>query len=120
VDALIEVLGRARIEMVVRMSAEGVAGPPHPGKKGGVVGWHGREQGTACQEERRLRVKRSRLRKKGQGEDGDVPIPVYPAMRRNEGLGSRMLGILLRWAVAALLMTEERFREVIGYRICGC
>ena len=34
VDELIDVLGRGQIETVLRLSAEGVAGPPHPGKKG--------------------------------------------------------------------------------------
>lgn len=96
VDELIDVLGRAQIEAVLRLSAEGVAGPPHPGKKGGAIGWHGRERGTVCLKERKLRVERPRLRKKGQGEDGEVPIPAYEAMRREEALGSRMLEILLR------------------------
>ncbi len=82
--------------MVLRLSAERIAGPPHPGKKGGAVGWHGREKGTVCLKERKLRVKRPRLRKKGQGEDGEVPIPAYEAMRSDEKLGSRMLEILLR------------------------
>ena len=34
VDQLIDVLGRASIEAVLRLSAEGIAGPPHPGKCG--------------------------------------------------------------------------------------
>ena len=96
VDELIDVLGRAQIEAVLRLSAERIAGPPHPGKKGGTIGWHGREEGTVCLKERKLRVKRPRLRKKGQGEDGEVPLPAYEAMRNGEGLGSRMLEILLR------------------------
>ncbi len=96
VDELIDVLGRAQIEAVLRLSAERVAGPPHPGKKGGVVGWHGRERGTVCLRERKLRVQRPRLRKKGRGEGGEVPLPAYEAMRRDEALGSRMLEILLR------------------------
>jgi len=36
VDELIDVLGRAQIEAVLRLSAQGIAGPPHPGKKGGA------------------------------------------------------------------------------------
>ncbi len=96
VDELIDVLGRAQIEAVLRLSAEGVAGAPHPGKKGGAIGWHGREEGRVCLKERKLRVKRPRLRKKGEGEEGEVPIPAYEAMCREEGLGSRMLEILLR------------------------
>jgi transposase-like protein len=93
---LIDVLGRAQIEAVRRLSAEGVAGPPPPGKKGGAIGWHGREEGTVCLQERKLRVKRPRRRKKGQGEAGEVPIPAYEVMRSDQKLGSRMLAILLR------------------------
>jgi putative transposase len=95
-DELIDVLGRATVEMVLRLSAEGIAGPPHRGKKGGQIGWHGRGKGTVCLKERKLRVERPRLRKKGPGEDGEVPIPAYEAMRREEKLGGRMLEILLR------------------------
>jgi putative transposase len=96
VDELIDVVGRAQIEAVLRLSAQGIAGPPHPGKKGGAIGWHGGEEGTVCLKERRLRVRRPRLRKKGQGEKGEVPIPAYETMRQDGRLGSRMLEILLR------------------------
>ncbi len=96
VDELIDVLGRAQIGAVLRLSAARVAGPPHPGKKGGEIGWHGREEGTVCLEERKLRVTRPRVRKKGEGEGGEGPIPAYEAMRREEKLGGRMLEILLR------------------------
>lgn len=96
VDELIDVLGRASIEAVLRLSAEGVAGPPHPGKKGGAVGWHGSEWGTVNLAERKLRVERPRLRKKGAGKDGEVPVPAYEAMQGDDRLGGRMLEILLR------------------------
>ena len=96
VDELIDVLGRAQIEAVLRLSAERMAGAPHPGRKGGEIGWHGREEGTVCLKERKVRVQRPRLRKKGQGENGEVPIPAYEAMRSEERLGGRMLEILLR------------------------
>jgi putative transposase len=96
VDELIDVLGRAQVEAVLRLSAERIAGAPHPGKKGGEIGWHGREEGTVCLKERKLRVKRPRLRRKGQGKDGEVPIPAYERMRGEEKLGTRMLEILLR------------------------
>jgi len=95
-DEWIDVLGRAHIEAVLRLSAERIAGPPHPGRKGGEVGWHGREQGTVCLQERKLRVARPRLRKKGQRRKGEVPIPAYEAMRQEGKLGGRMLEILLR------------------------
>src|SRR5437762_1403918 len=95
-DEVIDVAGRAMIEALLRLSAEGMAGPPHPGKKGGAIGWHGREQGTVCLKERKLRVKRPRLRKKGTKEGGEVPVPAYEAMQADGKLGSRMLEILLR------------------------
>jgi len=96
VDELIDVMGRAQIETVLQLSAGGIAGPRHPGKKGGTIGWHGGEEGTVCLKERKLRVKRPRLRKKGQGEEGEISIPAYEAMRQDGRLGSRMLEILLR------------------------
>ncbi len=96
VDELIDVLGRASIEAVLRLSAEGIAGPPHPGKKGGAVGWHGSERGTVALAERKLRISRPRLRKKPSGPEGEVPVPAYEAMQRDGKLGSRMLEILLR------------------------
>ena len=96
VDELIDVLGRASVEAVLRLSAEGIAGPPHPGKKGGAVGWHGGEMGTVALAERKLRVRRPRLRKKEPGQDGEVIVPAYAAMQADGKLGSRMLEILLR------------------------
>jgi putative transposase len=110
VDELIDVLGQSQIEAVLRLSAEGVAGPPHPGRKGGALGGHGREEGRVCLKERRLRVKRSRLRKKGQGEDGEVPIPAYEALRRDEALESGMLEILLRG------VSTRQYRAVLPER----
>lgn len=96
VDELIDVLGRATVEAVLKLSAQGIAGPPHPGKKGGTVGWHGREKGTVCLRERKLRVERPRLRKKGQGDGGELPVPAYEALQAEGELGTRMLEILLR------------------------
>jgi len=96
VDELSDVVGRAQIEAVLRLSAQGIAGRPHPGKKGGAIGWHGGEEGTICLKERKLRVRRPRLRKKGQGKEGEVPIPAYETMHQDGKLGSRMLEILLR------------------------
>jgi putative transposase len=96
VDQLMDVLGRASIEAVLRLSAEGIAGPPHPGKKGGGIGWHGSESGTVALSERKLRVAHPRLRKKGIGRGGEVPIPAYEAMQEDGKLAQRMLEILLR------------------------
>jgi hypothetical protein len=67
IDELIDVLGRAHLEAVLQLSAESIAGPRHAGKKGGEIGWHGREEGTVCLRERKVRVERPRLRRKGRG-----------------------------------------------------
>jgi putative transposase len=107
VDEVIDVLGRATVEAVLRLSAEQIAGPPHPGKAGGAVGWHGREAGTVCLKERKLRVTKPRLRQKGQRRDGEVRIPAYEAMRQGEKLSSRMLEILLRG------VSTRQYRQVL-------
>ena len=96
VDELIDVMGRATIEAVLLLSAEQTAGPRTPGKKRGEVRWHGRQQGVVALSERKLRITKPRLRKKGQGPNGEVPIPAYDAMQRDERLGERVLEILMR------------------------
>lgn len=96
VDELVHVLGRAQINAVLPLAAEGIAGSPHPGKEGGEVGWHGREKRTVCTKERKQRVERPRLRKKAQDPEGEVPIPAYEAMHGHGNLGARLLEILLR------------------------
>jgi putative transposase len=92
VDELIDVAGRATIETVLELSAEQVAGPRTPGKRRKEVGWHGRQRGRVCLQERKLGVSKPRLREKGGGE---VPIPAYEAMH-DARLGRRMLDVLLR------------------------
>lgn len=45
VDELIDILGRASIEAVLHLSAAGVAGEKHQGRKGGDMIWHGTQEG---------------------------------------------------------------------------
>jgi putative transposase len=101
VDELIDVLGRTQIEAVLRLSAQGIAGPAHAGKKGGAIGWPGGEEGTVCWKERKLRVRRPRLRKKGQGEEGEVPVPAYETMRQDGKLVHRTVSTLYYYVFAA-------------------
>jgi putative transposase len=96
VDELIDVMGRATVEAVLLMSAEQVAGPKTPGKKGSDVRWHGRQRGVVSLSERRLRVCKPRLRHKAGGAHGEVAIPAYEAMQRDARLGERVLAILMR------------------------
>ncbi len=95
VDELIDVAGRATIEAVLTLSAREVVGPKHPGKATGEVAWYGRQPTTIPLAERKLRVEKPRLRRKGTGPDKEVAIPAYEAMLGNSRLGRRMLEILL-------------------------
>ena len=95
VDQIIDVAGRATIEAVLTLSAQQVAGPKHPGKAGGDITWYGRQKTTVPLAERKLRVEKPRLRRKGKGADKEVPIPAYEAMLDNAPIGRRMLEILM-------------------------
>jgi putative transposase len=68
VDDLVEVVGRAAIEAVLVLSAQGVAGSKQRGKARGEIRWHGRQAGRVCMSERKVRVVRPRLRRKGKGQ----------------------------------------------------
>jgi transposase-like protein len=98
IDDLVDVMGRATIEAILRMSAEGVAGPRQQGKKSDRhVYWHGTQPGRVALSDRQLRVEKPRLRKrkKQAGERAEVEIPAYEALQKDERLADRMLSILL-------------------------
>ena len=96
VDELIDVTGRATIEAVMTLSAQELAGPKHPGKKAGDIRWYGRQEATVPLSDRKLRVTRPRLRRKGRGDDLEIDIPAYQAMLENSSLGARILDILMK------------------------
>ena len=99
IDEVIDVMGRATVEAVLRMSAEQVAGPKEQGRRHDEreVYWHGSQKSRVALRERQLRVDKPRLRKKGakKGESGEVAVPAYEAMRRDGRLADRMLSILM-------------------------
>jgi len=96
VDEVIDVAGRATIEAVLTLSAQELAGAKHPGRKGeSDIRWHGRQKGVVCLAERKLRVDRPRLRRKGGGHGAEVEPPAYAAMQNDSRLGRRMLEILM-------------------------
>ncbi len=108
IDELIDVMGRASVEAVLELSAREVAGAPQRGKaRAGDLVWHGRQQGRVCLKERHLRVNKPRLRKKGRGENKEVPVPAYEALRQNTTTGQRMLEILLNG------VSTRRYERVI-------
>lgn len=96
IDELIDVLGRASIEAVLQLSACGVAGEKCQGRRGGEIGWHGTQSGTVTLSDRKVRVRRPRLRRKGQGRNGEVAIPAYEAINASGRMGERILDILMR------------------------
>jgi hypothetical protein len=107
VDELIDVVGKAAIEAVLLLSAQQVAGPKQPGKVKARICWHGRQQGVVSLSERKLRIEKPRLRKKGKGTGKEVAIPAYDAMVMNSRLGSRILEILMRG------VSTRKYKEIL-------
>jgi hypothetical protein len=108
IDELIDVMGRASIEAVLELSAVQVAGPPQQGKaREPDIVWHGTQPGRVCLKERRRRVNKPRLRRKGRGAGKEVPIPVYQALQQETATGQRMLEILLNG------VSTRRYQRVI-------
>lgn len=97
IGEVIEVMGRATIEAVLEMSAEGVAGPKQAGRSrsDGETVWYGRQPGQVYLSDRKVRVERPRLRQRGGGQGGEVEVPAYTAMRRPGSVADRMLEILM-------------------------
>ena len=85
-DELIDIAGRSTIEAVLKISAQGVAGAKHQGKRRGKIGWHGSQTGVVSLSDRKLRVKRPRIRRKGKGLDREVTLLAYESVRTNESL----------------------------------
>jgi putative transposase len=93
VDTVIHEIGVKTLEIILVLSAEEVAGPRTPGQASGEIRHHGSQMGRVQLADRKVRVKRPRLRHKTEGE---VKIPAYEALRKNQALSQYMLGALLR------------------------
>jgi len=96
VEELVHDLGRAALEAVLLVSAQQVAGPPHPGRPGSAIRRHGQQGGVVALSGQRVRVSKPRLRRRGGGEGAEVAVPAYAAMQSDEGLRQRLLSVLLR------------------------
>jgi len=96
VREIFEIAGCAAVEAVLDISAQEIAGPRQQGRaRSSPICWFGRQPGSVSLGERRLQIERPRLRKKGVGKDGEVEVPAYEAMSREE-MGGRLLEIVLR------------------------
>lgn len=93
VDTVVHEVGVKTLELILTLSAEQVAGPRTPGKASGEIRHYGSQRGRVQLADRKVRVKRPRLRHKTEGE---VPIPAYEALRKNQALSQYMLGALMR------------------------
>jgi putative transposase len=93
VETVIHEIGHQTLEVILMLSAEQVAGARTPGKASGDIRHHGSQPGHVKLADRKVRVKRPRLRHKTEGE---VKIPAYEALRQDRGLSQHMLGALLR------------------------
>jgi transposase-like protein len=106
-DEMIDVMGRASIEAVLELSAMEVAGAKHKGREGGAIRWHGRQNGVVPLAERKVKVDRPRLRRKGTGTGAEVAVPVYDVLQTDSRLGRRMLEILM------LGVSTRRYEQVL-------
>ncbi len=93
VETVIHEVGHQMLEQILVLSAEQVAGARTPGKASGDIRHHGSQPGCVQLADRKVKVKRPRLRHKTEGE---VKIPAYEALQQDRGLGQHMLGTLLR------------------------
>jgi putative transposase len=95
VDDVIDVVGRSAIEAILQLSARQVAGCQHKGKALGDIRWHGSQQGVITMSDRKLRINKPRLRKKGTGQNLEVEIPAYQAINTNSRLSERILSMMM-------------------------
>ena len=96
IDEVIQVMGRATIEAVLEMSAEGVAGVKQAGRSRAEddTVWYGRQGGVVYLSDRKGRCVWSG-HGSGAGEGGEVEVPAYAAMRRPGAVADRMLEVLM-------------------------
>jgi len=107
VEELVGEMGKAALEAVLLISAEQVAGPPHPGRPGGAIRRHGEQGGIVALGGQKRRVSKPGLRRKGGGEGAEVGVPAYAAMQSDESLRERMLSIVMRG------VSTRHYQEVV-------
>ena len=88
IDEVIDVMDRATIEAVLRISAEQLAGPKMQGRRADdrALYWHGSQTGRAARS----------------------PIPAYDAMQCDQSLADRMLAIMMNG------VSTRRYEKVLG------
>ena len=107
VEELVGRLGKAALEAVLLISAEQMAGPPHPGRPGGAIRRHGQQAGVVALGAQKVRLQKPRLRRRGGGAGAEVAVPAYGAMQSEEGMREKLLSILLRG------VSTRHYQEVV-------
>ena len=94
IESVMNQAGRTVVELLLQLSATGIAGDKSPGRQSGEVLWHGSQGGQICLLERRLKVSKPRLRTRGR-PGREVAIPLYEQLQEASGLAARMSEILV-------------------------
>ena len=114
IDDLVETLGRATIEAVLQVSAANVAGERHQGVRStGEVGWHGSQHGVVSLQNRKIRIMRPGLRKKGSGRGKEVSVPAYETMQSD----NRLAGHILKAMTCGV--STRNYKEILP-EACEC
>lgn len=100
VDSVIERMGVGLIQSILELSCRDVAGEPCRGKKDPSdqsVYRHGYQDGVVGLSDKKVRVRKPRLRTRGtaQAPSREVPVPAYEAMNSNPGVGERIMASLI-------------------------
>ena len=90
IEDLLGKLSRQFVEQLLVMAAVSVAGPKHRGCSTGEVRWHGSQGGVVNVGTSKMRVTRPRLRDRA----GEVALPGYAALARDEDLSRRIADVL--------------------------
>ena len=102
-----EVLGevnRGILESLLLASAEERAGAKTPGRASGEVRWYGTQGGRLALGDRKVRLRRPRLR----DSEGEVAIPAYELLKRNPGAGMRLKRLVMAG------VSTRKYAEVIA------
>lgn len=97
IDDVIDVVGRTTIEALLKLSArEVVGGPKHEGPPHErEIYFYGSQRGEVVLSDRKLKVQKPRLRRRGVGVGGEVEIPAYTQLKRG-GIAEHVVKLMMR------------------------
>ena len=101
VDRAIDIMGTGMIQGMLELSCRQIAGAPRRGARDhadNAVHRYGYQHGVVGLSDRKLRVKKPRLRTRTKtgSPSKEVPIPAYESLKSNPGVGEHILRLLAR------------------------